>query len=258
MTEPRAENEINPLDIGFYCKSCGIYIRNFDEPERCPHCHIPICQKCTSCNLCLHCYIHLKERTRRLLKFFQTMIWASPFLLLFTFYNGWQTYLINTGIAVTFFTTAYYIEIQIILKKPFVHFDSTWENTIRSDEYQQISNEKSARRYISPEAVEELLKREAELADHLNKLTERSFQRTTQNSVQNSIVPISYKLIGKPCPKCGKIIEFADFCVECELKFCPICDQEHDPYSKRCVCGFEFPNLIDEFNLKFQAGENKK
>jgi hypothetical protein len=186
------------------------------------------------------------------------MIWASPFFLMFTFFNGWQTYVISTGIATASFAIAYFLETRFLLKNSTSNFDSAWETTIYSDEYQQISKEKSARRYISPQAIEELLHREAELNDHLRKLTQHTIQKSSQIPILDSIPPVQYNLIGKPCPKCGKPIEFADFCVECEIKFCPKCDQEYDPYSIRCVCGFQFPNLENEFQLKFSTGESKK
>jgi hypothetical protein len=58
-----------------------------------------------------------------------------------------------------------------------------------------------------------------------------------------------YQYIGKNCQICDEIIKFADFCIECNVRFCPDCDAQNDPYSDQCLCGFIFTPLEIEFAL---------
>jgi hypothetical protein len=277
------------FEVGYFCKICGEYIKNYDTPQRCTHCHIPVCNADISCSFCLNCYVKLNNLTRGILKFSRIIAISSPFFLVFLILYNFLYYIIFSLFLAGVFIGLYYYQIFLIRKKHTEFFPKNWEDVVHSKEYQELTNEKSSRRFIPQEQIEKF---ENDLRKYSNRKQEdqnfiasvlntnkenvRSEDQIgmekneedtiveTQESSKDISSPISnakiqefsYNLIGKACPLCGKTIEFADFCPDCNRKFCPKCGFEYNPYSTICVCGFRFPNLIEEFKKKYENKTN--
>ncbi len=250
--------------VGFYCKLCGTYIRNYDEPETCPHCHIPICSKCRSAGLCLNCFIHLKDKTRTSLKLIPIFFILIPILSLFLLLNDWFAYLGLNFFGFIMIGTASYMGHKEILKDPSRYFDPEWEKEIASPEYQELISENSARRYIpkdkremleriqspSSSLEEQILLKQNSENDNELEIKIDADQNTEVEELESNAIDINYKLFDHPCPICGETIEFADFCPNCNIRFCPNCGEENSPYAYQCICGFFLPDLETEFLQK--------
>lgn len=172
-----------------------------------------------------------------------------PFMfLMFLIYN-WILYIILTSIALVLCIGLYFLWQYLILKNTSQHFSTEWLSIIASADYQQLIQDTSARRYISKDRMEQI-KGIIQNLDKKPEKTRDNFEDET-HLPKMPIVSTDYKLIGKPCPICHTEIQFGDFCVDCNVRFCPKCGLENSPYSKTCICGFAFTPLEIDFLSKF-------
>ncbi|MHA1745461.1 MAG: hypothetical protein ACTSWW_05650 [Promethearchaeota archaeon] len=260
---------------GYTCKVCGTLV-NRNHTKNCVHCGLSICKKCSSYGFCLNCWVNMKDDPRRTLKLTRTLAYMLPIITIAVLMQGICWYLITEGVLVGITLLMYRYAKYHILKHPNRFFALEWENEIQTEEFSSFLNPVDGRRYISNEVYRELDKKKArsvvKLENWLESITgfndtpkpfvedepetlveemsiEDSF-KTNENATakgDNTKDNMIYNLIDKACPQCNKIVQFADFCPHCNIKYCPKCKTANNPYTKTCICGCVFPDLREEY-----------
>jgi hypothetical protein len=174
---------------------------------------------------------------------------------------GLVPYLIATGFGEVMIILTYSLIKMKIYKNKAISIKKEWLNIIESQDYIEITQDQTAIKYNSPLIIPQIYQK-YEVSTHAHDLQiKQNRLEKLEQFIENIPEPsenigkrekIKYQLIGKPCPKCGTIIDFGDFCYECEIRFCPICGMENNQFSQYCICGAFLPDLREEFELKFE------
>ncbi len=279
-------NTLNPLKSPYYCKLCGKEHVNYLKIRRCRHCGISLCKKCSSLGFCINCWIHLKEDASKTLKLFHLFLFAVPIALMLMLYRAIsEIYLMQSYSYFLYFLASEFIMLSLLLGMNFYlkrriiknashYFDHEWNSEINSLKYKNKLDPYDSKRYLSPEIIQDFERKKKRSiqkleewvneSEHPKEIPIPAFQEDLENEVEenifdNAINPsfksdfaahnpkVEYKLINQPCPKCNTQIVFADFCPECNLRFCPECGEPNNPYDRICVCGFVFPSIKNEY-----------
>jgi hypothetical protein len=251
----------------YYCKVCGVEKRAIRKIPTCLNCGVPVCDKCRSCGYCLNCFIQLTDDSRKSLKLMRALTWAVPLFSVFLlFFRGWVDFLLIELFLVVLFGGLYFYLRNRVKKFPERYVNHKWQYLVKSAEYQEFLDPGSKKRFIPDEWKEDaVVKRQAKiqkLKDWIEPKTDFSdvpipahYQEGGSDNLSPEDQPdfqpsekvkppeIDYKLINQACPNCKEIIIFADFCPNCNVRFCPECREENNPYNNVCVCGFEFLDL---------------
>ena len=277
----RELSKFNLKSEGYYCKLCGKFASFKKEPitrwRTCSHCHIPIDRNCRSCGYCLNCFLNLNEDAQKTLKLLKFLNWFVPlFCSSFLYFQGYLSFIFTELFLIIIFSGLYFYAQRYINSHSKRFFKSKWENIIKDEQYKVFWDPESQIRYLDDHIIEnghksiekrkEKLKKwiepEKELSnvpvpayienksfeirrkDELNSVNKNDMIQFKQNTQSNEGDMI-FKL--NNCPKCSEKIKFANFCPSCNRKFCPDCGIENRIYNRLCLCGFEFPELKDEF-----------
>ncbi|MHA1647480.1 MAG: hypothetical protein ACTSVL_07905 [Promethearchaeota archaeon] len=291
-------NAENHLAQEVYCKLCGRKFKSDSTVKNCAHCKIPVCKECRTNEFCLNCWINLSDDARKTLSLLKLMCFTVPILTLFVLFQGIVAFLIAEAVMNIIDLFLYFFSKYFILKHASNYFKPQWEEVIQKPEYRDYFDRTSPKRYLHPKMIEDFNRKRAKHAKslhdwvdpklkledipkpaYIDKMEEEIGKEgvddflvkkfyAANNQKEKSSIEVKYKLIGKACPICGKIIQFADFCAECNRKFCPKCGAEHNPFNRICQCGFIFPALEQEYfkwagNTKVELrkvkdGENQK
>ncbi len=264
-----------------HCKICGISHQSQKSITKCYHCGLSVCSSCAVNKLCLYCFTNLKKPAQIFLKLNYLFIFVLPLGSLFVliFFISWYQSLIYSVILFFMLQLLQYLFLNYIHRHSNKFISVQWENTINSKIFQEnrqdvrplkfISKvlyedyiEKRKKRLISLREwsnKEELMKQtpipmhyldeKNEVDDEIQKKIQKISEQFNVQSNQKISLNTNKKTISniKKCPVCGKIMKFGNFCADCNIKFCPKCQIEANPHSKRCLCGYVFSNLFEDF-----------
>jgi len=249
------------------CRICGKSEKNtLRDFKRCPICDILVCNKCTSCGFCLNCYVNLNEDARKTLKLTRILALTIPGLLLFLLIYGILYYILVSSFLMIFFGTLHYYTRYQIRENHGRFLDKKWLKRINLPQYQQLTNQRNKKTYFTvfddnPRKVEKTVKKKKIKEKRIEKEMATN-KRVKKERMKNLIqaqwteTPEKYRMIHEECPHCGEEIKFADFCTNCEIRYCPECGEHNNPYSRKCICGYQFSNLEMEFK-KYLDSESK-
>lgn len=281
--ESSSQNSSNLLS----CQICNSKLEN-TRINHCSNCGLRICKKCKSNRLCLYCFTNLKNSYQKMLKISKILILFFPLIeisILSIFLSLDITLIIAASTAITF-SLLYFFILQYIRSFPVKCFHSSWINTIQSEKFKTLVNGQKTTKFIPNNQIEEeKIRREkkiTKLKEWINQdrliakmpvpshfqneesIQQLDYQIQNQNAQSNrhileNIESIkneskkeakSKKFIAS-CPICGSPCKIKNFCLECNLKFCPDCLQSANPFASYCICGFKYPNI--ESSLKFDT-----
>ncbi len=258
------------------CKLCGDIYKS-GKLKNCSICNITVCKKCLSNSFCLNCWVNLSADKRKNFHLRRLFLLFIPIFILFLILKLDYRLFRRIGyLSIAFIFGSEGLTKAEIKKNPEKYLKKEWYNVIQSENYKEICNENSPQRYILEKIYEDIddqkkksiskMKRwidplndmkniqkpyyiTKEDIDHQNieLINEDKEPLFTKINIMQDYPDISYNLINKKCKKCKNIIKFADFCPECNIKICPNCLLENNPYSSSCVCGFKFNPLEYEF-----------
>jgi len=161
-----------------------------------------------------------------------------------------------------------YLFLNYIHRHPNKFFSIQWENTINSKIFQENRQDVRPLKFISMMLYEDYVEKKGKKLNRLrdwsnkrelieqtpipihylnvknevNDEIQKKIQEMSEIFTIQTIQEISLKDDKKTstnlekCPTCGKIIIFGNFCADCNIKFCPKCQMETNPHSKRCLC----------------------
>lgn len=277
----REYSKSNLKKKGYYCKLCGNHASFKKEPitkwRTCSLCHIPIDRNCRSCGYCLNCFLNLNEEAQKTLKLLRLLTWFVPiFCSPFLYFQGYLKFISRELFLIILFSGLYFYAQWYINRHSKQYCNNKWENIIKDEQYKVYLDPNSRIRYLDEYIIKgennkiekriEKLKRWIEpdkgfsdvpVPAYIEKKSLKNSKFIEKNSFnKNDMIQFKqntqlnegeaiYKL--KKCPKCGKEIKFANFCPNCNRKFCPDCGIENTIYNRLCLCGFIFPMLEDEF-----------
>ncbi|MHA1776214.1 MAG: hypothetical protein ACTSWC_05540 [Promethearchaeota archaeon] len=271
-----------------YCKICGQPISNLQIQKSCLHCGLPICRDCKSNYLCIYCFMNLIPFAQIALKLLKVLFFFSPFLFFASTVFFLDKKQIRTILLIILsITGGLYILLQLIVKFfPALFFSKKWEKTISSPQFKVITHDKRRIKFATDELLQDFRENRKRKINKLNNWINQTFsqynapiplyiqeEKEKRPDIQqntNNIRTLQIKfpkneensdefekktevksLDLKFCPICSRKFDFGTFCISCNRKFCPKCYQEVDPYSKHCICGYDFPDLINQYNSEF-------
>ncbi|UYP46458.1 Shikimate kinase [Candidatus Lokiarchaeum ossiferum] len=270
------KKETNKKTINYYCKICGKK-QEMKKTKFCKVCKIPVCKKCRNGQFCINCWVNFKEDPRKTIKLTQTLALFIPFITVFILLSDVIRYFITNIVIISILLLISFVARFQIIKNPTKFIELSWWQNTQTEKYQEILNPLTPERYINKELIQNYqdqkqkkikkLKNWIEMGDQLanipipahyedkklhkgdiSEYSEAELVSTIENLDKNADrKKWEYLLIDKPCPKCQSIIKFADFCIECNERYCPKCGENSDSYSLKCICGYNFEPLPSEF-----------
>lgn len=271
------KRDIDEKSINHYCKICGKK-KNEKLIRCCKVCNIPICKKCSNGQFCINCWVNLKDDPRKTIKLTQTLALFIPLITIFVLFSNLARYFITNIIIIAILLLISFFARYQVIRHPTKFVKTSWWQKTQTKEYREILNPEKPERYIFRELVQnyqdqkkkkiEKLKNWIEMGDQLANIPipahYKEIKQQEQNKsiiLGNKLVPtrknfvenanseknLEYLLIEKPCPQCKTIIKFADFCPECNERYCPKCGENSRSYTLKCICGYKLEPLMKEF-----------
>ncbi len=276
--EIASKNETGEIVSQRRCKICG-KLQNTKSISRCKVCNIPACKKCRNSHFCINCWINLKDDPRKTIKLTQYLALFIPVAIIFLLFQSLTRYLIANAIIISLLLSISFLTKYQVGKHPNKYLNYDWLEKTKSKWYASLVDLQNPECYIHGDLIQDYqnkkqkkiqklknwINMEEQMANipvpaHYNSLDKQNDLLSSKLEEQSSLSPVDsckqdnfdrnyeYSMIGKQCPSCGAKIEFADFCPECNIRFCPKCAKSTSPFALRCMCGLKFVPLTVEFS----------
>lgn len=271
---------------GNFCKICGDPLPYFQIQRKCPHCRLSICSDCRSNFMCIYCFINLRKPIQIALKLSKLLFFFTPFLVFFStflFLNLRQ--IIQILMILMGIFGSFYVLLQFcIYLFPHKFFVKKWETFISSPQFKAFRLDKRRLKFASQELIKDFSENKRRRIEKLNNWVNFMFSQynapvpsylhdenekiekkiletakneaISENQVIFAVETKASSLMKNEntrklplCPKCSNKLLFGTLCVSCNIKICPKCLQENDPYSKHCICGYNFPDPIEQSKI---------
>lgn len=271
----------------YFCKLCGKKKKSYMKVKRCLNCELPICYECSSVGFCVYCWVNMTEDARKTLKVLRYLFISMPVFLLFLLYRSiseiielgsysFFLYFIFSEIIVISITLGlFFYSRKRILDDNSRYFEMKWLNQIKRASYLSKLDPFESNRFIEDELFNEIKNRKENSVEKLKawitqeeEIMEPPDYLINEEAKTNDLIfrnhnpniknrQVKYNYIGKPCPNCEREILFADFCPDCNVRFCPSCKQENYLYTRICECSFIFNSLKEEYIEYLIQNRNK-
>jgi len=252
---------------GLYCKVCGEEMPSKRAEKKCKICNAPVCKQDQTNGICIHCWSSVEEETHKTIVLTKTLMWAAPLIALL-FIPFWSSSKIWSPVVLLLLFTGYHFSmLHKLISESEKYCDPNWIKMINSSEFKELIEKKNPSRILmlieatkkttpAPPKTKIIVNAAEMQKPFINPDPEAKRYSWANSGTTSTNENYEYKYLeGTPCPECKTTIEFKNICAECEAKFCPECKQRVEIFSRRCICGYIFPDIEEEMFERFGKKE---